>query len=54
MKTVLFVTRVVQAYRESFHDLVRALLAEAGVRYDVVQGEAEEMHQLKGDTIQLP
>jgi hypothetical protein len=54
MRRVLFVTRVVQLYRIAFHEQVRARLADAGVRYEVAQGEAEPMLRARNDTVTLP
>jgi glycosyltransferase involved in cell wall biosynthesis len=54
MTRVLFITRVVQTYREPFHNRVREILAGQGITYDVAHGEAEELHELKKDTVRLP
>jgi glycosyltransferase involved in cell wall biosynthesis len=51
--TVLFVTAILTHYRESFHVLVRDMLAERGIDYRLVQGTPLPHEAAKADTIQL-
>lgn len=50
---VLFLTRVVQAYREPFHARVRDLLEKKGVTYHLAHGDAEPLHANKRDTVRV-
>jgi glycosyltransferase involved in cell wall biosynthesis len=54
MSRVLFITRVVHAYRASFHEQVRVLLAQKGIVYDVAQGVPEPTRRGGNDTVVLP
>lgn len=51
---VVFRAEVLTHYRESFHELVRAKLAEHGVDYILKVGRPRGAEAAKGDTIKLP
>lgn len=52
-REVSFVTRIVTQYRVTFHERVRALLAERGIRYRLVYSPPPPQDASKGDQVAL-
>lgn len=53
MLEVVFLTRILTHYRVPFHERVRVLLAEEGVRYRLAYGQPTPAEQAKGDLAEL-
>lgn len=51
-KRVVFITPVITHYRLRFHELLREYLRDAGVRYDLIYGEPDEIEARKGDLVE--
>ncbi len=54
MKVVKYIFPISHRFRAPFHDRVRMLLAERGVRYDVVYSPPFSENILKKDTVDIP
>ncbi|MGF7155082.1 glycosyltransferase family 4 protein [Novosphingobium gossypii] len=51
-RRVVFLTSIITHYRLKFHELLRARLEEAGIRYDIIYGEPDEAEASKNDTVE--
>jgi glycosyltransferase involved in cell wall biosynthesis len=51
---VTFVTRILPGYRIAFYERVRALLAAAGIDYQLLYGQPNRNEAAKGDLVALP